>query len=325
MEGPRGSGSEGRPPRDGAAPNDHAAADADSMPDREIAPCRLPDGRVMSAAEFGDRTGRPVLILDGAGSRLQGRLGRQIGQDHQIRLVTPDRPGFFRSTTDPDATFTSVADDLCVLLDHMDLADVGVLGLSGGTAFACTLAARHPDRVSRFGLLGPIAPIDDVGGTEGMDAATRLAFVLGRYAPWLLQGLMTAVRWQTRRNPVTAAEQFTRLRPPPDQDVILRDDVWPILLASFPDVSAAPAADAHEFTLMAAPWPIDPATIAAPTKVWAGGADTVHPPHHAEWLADRIPTATLDVAPHVGIFGWLDDYPRILGWAAGDAQPEGTD
>jgi len=196
--------------------------------------------------------------------------------------------------------------------------------MSGGTAFGATTAARHPDRVTRFGLLGPIAPIDEVGGTRGMDASTTMAFTLGRHAPWLLQGVMTAARWQTRRSPVRAATQFTRLRPPADQDVILRDDVWPIMLASFPDVSQAPAAIAHEFRLMAAPWPHDPRSIDVPTAVWAGGADTVHPPHHAQWLAGRIPGADLEVRPRVGIFGWLDDYPRILAWVAGGAGPHAT-
>ncbi len=290
-----------------------------AMPDRELAPCPLADGRVMTSAEFGSPTGRPVVILDGAGSRVQGRLGHDVGIAGDLRIITPDRPGFFGSTPDPAATFTSVADDLRLLLDHLEVPQVGVLATSGGTAFGCTMAARHPDRVTRLGLLGPIAPIADVGATKGMDASTRMAFTLGRRAPWVLRGVMTAARWQTRRDPVMAATQFTRLRPPPDQAVIRRGDVWPIMLASFPDVSQAPAAIAHEFSLMAAPWPHDPRAIDVPTAIWAGGADTVHPPHHAEWLTQRIPDADLEIRPGVGIFGWLDDYPRLLGWVAGDA------
>lgn len=280
--------------------------------------CTLPNGRRMTWAEFGDSGGRPIVVLDGAGSRLQGRLARTVAASDGLRVITPDRPGFFGSTPDPSVTFRSVADDLRDLLDHLEIDRAGVFALSGGTAFGCALAAAHPDRVAVLGLLGPIAPLDRVGGRTGMDRPSALGFWLGRHAPFAFGWVTHALRWQTRRDPVGAAERFTVLRPPADQAVIRRPEVWPVLVESFPDVSQSPAAGAHEFRLMARPWGFEPADIDVPTHVWAGGADTVHPPHHARWLAEQIPGATLEVRDDVAIFGFLDDYPTILSSLAPD-------
>ena len=284
--------------------------------DRDHTPCRLPDGRTMTSAEFGDPDGRPVVVVDGAGSRLQGRLADRLGRTHGIRVITPDRPSFHGSTPDPDVSFLRVADDLRSLYDHLGLAAPGLLALSGGTAFGCAMAFRHPDRVHVLGLLGPIAPIGEVGGTRGMDATSALAFRLGRRAPRLLAAVMSTVRWQTRRDLARAVDRFINLRPPADQAVMRRPDVRRILERSFPDVSQSPAGVAREFRLMTRPWGFDPAAIEVPTHVWGGEADSVHPPHHARWLAARISGATLQVRPGVGIFGWLDDYPDILGIVA---------
>ncbi|MBY5162768.1 alpha/beta fold hydrolase [Salsipaludibacter albus] len=279
---------------------------------------RQPDGRSLTWAQFGDPDGRPIVVTDGAGSRLQGRLAHAWAADHGIRVLTPDRPGFFGSTDMPDATFASVADDVTALLDHLGLDRAGVFALSGGTAFGCAVAARHPDRVAALGLLGPIAPLEEVGGRAGMDRASALAFLLGRHAPFALSGMLRMIRWQTRRDLDRAAEQFTRMRPGPDQEVIRRPDAWPILRTSFPDISQSPTAAAREFGLMTRPWGFDPADIAVPTHVWAGGVDTVHPPHHAQWLAETIPGATLEVRDDTAIFGFLDDYPTILDTLAPD-------
>lgn len=274
--------------------------------------CRLPDGRWLTWAEFGDPEGRPVVVVDGAGSRLQGRLARAVGALDGLRVLTPDRPGYFGSTPDPGATFRSVADDLANLLDHVGIDRAGVFALSGGTAFGCALAAAHPQRVATLGLLGPIAPLERVGGRTGMDTPSALGFWLGRHAPFAFGWMIGALRWQVRRDPVRAAKRFTDLRPPADQEVMRRPDVWPVLVESLPDVTQSPAAGAHEFDLMTRPWGFEPAGIDVPTHVWAGGVDSVHPPHHAEWLAGQIPNASLEIRDDVAIFGFLDDYPSIL-------------
>ena len=199
-------------PADAPAATPAATSGHHGLVDRELAPCHLPDGRVLTGAEFGSPTGRPVVVLDGAGSRLQGRLANDLGRSHDIRVITPDRPGFYGSTPHAQATFTTVADDVRHLLDALGLSRVGLLAMSGGTGFGCTLAARHPDVVARFGLLGPIAPVGEVDGTRGMDMPSRMAFTLGARAPWLLERLLTTMRWQTRRDRVRAALPGTRDR-----------------------------------------------------------------------------------------------------------------
>ena len=64
---------------------------------------RLPDGRAMAYAEWGDPAGRVVLGCHGSPS---SRLERHVEDPADylrwgVRLVVPDRPGFGRSDPQP--------------------------------------------------------------------------------------------------------------------------------------------------------------------------------------------------------------------------------
>ena len=58
----------------------------------------LADGRTMSYGLYGADDGPLVVVLDGPGSRGLARAADGFAKDLGIRLVAPDRPGFFEST-----------------------------------------------------------------------------------------------------------------------------------------------------------------------------------------------------------------------------------
>ena len=52
---------------------------------------RLPDGRMLGYAEYGDPGGTPVMLFHGLpGSRLTARVGHIIAAERGVRLVAPD-------------------------------------------------------------------------------------------------------------------------------------------------------------------------------------------------------------------------------------------
>ena len=65
-----------------------------------------------------------------------------------------------------------------------------------------------------------------------------------------------------------------------------------------------------------APWGFDVASIAVPTSLWYGRADTLVPAAHGDWLAARIPNVQV-FANDAGHFGEDADAERELDWLAG--------
>src|ERR671917_2435372 len=123
---------------------------------------RLPDGRALAYAEYGDPAGRVVLGCHGSPS---SRLERHVEdpEDYRrwgVRLVVPDRPGFGRSDPQPGRRVTDWPGEVPQLLDSLGSDRFAALSLSGGAAYALACAHAMPDRVTTVGILGGAPPPD---------------------------------------------------------------------------------------------------------------------------------------------------------------------
>ncbi len=89
--------------------------------------------------------GRPVVLLqgyplDGAAWEPQTLALLDAG----YRVITVDRRGFGRSTRVASPFgYDELADDVAVLLEHLDLSDATLVGFSMGTAEVARYAGRH--------------------------------------------------------------------------------------------------------------------------------------------------------------------------------------
>ena len=95
--------------------------------------------------------GPPVLVLHGG-------LGSIEGMSYQIRalatshfVIAADSRGHGRSTdSDTPLTYSSMADDVLKLLDHLQVDRVDVVGWSDGAIIGLDLAMHHPERIRRL-------------------------------------------------------------------------------------------------------------------------------------------------------------------------------
>jgi pimeloyl-ACP methyl ester carboxylesterase len=130
--------------------------------------CTLPDGRVLSYAEFGDPEGYPLMFFHGYPScRLEAWFLDPIVQRKGIRLIAPDRPGFGRSTFQPNRQFIHYPSDIRALADHLKLERFAILGGSGGGPYALACANDISGRLSAVGLFASAGPWT-IEGDEGM-------------------------------------------------------------------------------------------------------------------------------------------------------------
>ena len=113
---------------------------------------RLPDGR---AAQYWDNggDGPAVLFFHGCpDTRHAAMTGADAATRVGVRLIAVNRPGYGRS--DPhDSSQSSVADDALAAADLLGIDRFAALGMSVGSGYALTCAARHPDRVRSLALV----------------------------------------------------------------------------------------------------------------------------------------------------------------------------
>jgi len=94
---------------------------------------RLPDGRRVGYAEYGDPDGLPVFALHGTpGSRFMFALTNEGAQERGLRLIAPERPGYGLSEFRHADSLGDIAADVVALADALGIGRCAIIGVSGG-------------------------------------------------------------------------------------------------------------------------------------------------------------------------------------------------
>lgn len=251
-----------------------------SLPARVI---RLPDGRAMGLAEFGDPAAPPVFYMHGWPAC---RLEAALLPDLAARLIALDRPGYGASSPHPGRTMLTMAADVASVADALGLGRFAVAGVSGGGAYALACAHALPGRVTAAAVVSAVPPPD----APGIGGDVALLFRLGRN-PIPGRAVLALGR---------ALFRAGRLRPPVldghglldgDREVMtprmagLLADAWREGLR--PGVAGA-LSDAR---LYARPWGFALSEIRVPVALWHGTQDTIVPAATSAAF-DPLPVAT---------------------------------
>ncbi len=114
-------------------------------------------GRV-EYAESG--TGAPLLVSHGIFHGCDGGLLSVRDIVTGRRVISPSRFGYLGSTLPDRATAADQADAFAALLDHLDIDQTDVIGISAGTTASLQLALRHPGRVRHLVVVSGNLPGD---------------------------------------------------------------------------------------------------------------------------------------------------------------------
>jgi pimeloyl-ACP methyl ester carboxylesterase len=292
-----------------------AIADSPAATDREHV-IDLPGGRRLSYASLGAATGPAVVVLDGPGSRGLARAAAAAATERGIRLIAPDRPGFFDSTPVADRAIGDWVADHAALLDALGLERAGILAQSGGTPYALAVAAALPQRTTALAFTGPLAPLDEPGALAEAGKQFRSGIKLGRRAPWLLRLMLKGIARQARKDQEKVAMNSVPNRAPADA-AVLEDPAYRALhVQATGEILGRHEALAQEMILLGRPWGIDLAHISVPVAYWSGERDETHPPQHAYRLA-AVLGGEVTVVPDAATFGLLPYYGDALAFAAG--------
>jgi pimeloyl-ACP methyl ester carboxylesterase len=265
---------------------------------------RLPDGRELAWCEYGVPDGQPVIYCHGIpGSRIDWRAISGAAEKTGVRLITPDRPGFGRSTPERQPrTYAGWARDLARLADEVGVERFGIVAYSAGAPYALAAAASLGGRVSRLALVSGVAPSEMPNHVKGTGPTDQVMLRLVPRAPWLARALVKMTIKGTVKNPDRSGRQLNRdFSAPADRELLDSNDYRRFFVEVFLEATRnGPAGIVEDFAVWARPSQLTLSEIDTPAKLWHGADDRTMPSTHSRWIASQLPAAELTEWPEVG-------------------------
>lgn len=258
--------------------------------------CQLPDGRRLDMRVSGPADGLPLVYHHGTPAAATPiRALERAAHARGLRLVTTSRPGCGRSTRQPGRSVVDVVTDTDAVLAALGADRCLTMGWSGGGPHALACGAR----------LGAVAAVLVVAGAapyeaEGLDWMAGMAednvleysaAVQGedQLRPYLVQlgGLLRNI------GAADIVASMPSLLPEVDQEA---------LTLEFADDMAAGIRETIRIGIdgwldddlaFVKPWGFGLAEISVPTMLWHGSDDLTVPFAHGQWLASRLPAASV--------------------------------
>ena len=267
----------------------------------------LQDGRILSYAEYGDLTGKPLFFFHGGNdSRLEAAIVDETAQQMRVRVIAPDRPGYGRSTFQPNRTFLDWPADVLALANALELQRFAVVGHSGGGPHAAAVANATPERLTGVGLISSAAPPGS--SNKGMHPLFRLINFFMGSSPKLHRRITEQTAVQVQDTPEKFFTQWGRMSPADGRLFQSRPAVREMIAAEMQEaLHQGIDAILQEHPLYKQPWGFELTEIALPVHVWHGLAD-VH-------ISQDVP----HFVPNEGHFSILANYQAdILALAVND-------
>jgi pimeloyl-ACP methyl ester carboxylesterase len=260
---------------------------------------RLADGRRLGYATLGPPDGRPLVLQHGSpSSRLQQVWPPTFCDDHNVFLVTYDRPGYGRSDPQPSRRVVDAAADVAALADHLRLDRFAVLGGSGGGPHALACTAALGGRVRRTAVVAGLAPATMPGFLDGMMAFNRGQWTAARQGAQAHATYVAEWAGLLQHDPAAFLDKLAAEMAPDDQRRLARLKADPpryrANLENFAEAGRQGARGwVDDMVAMVGDWGFRLEDVSGEVRIWHGRADRNVPAGHGRYLAAQLPNATL--------------------------------
>jgi pimeloyl-ACP methyl ester carboxylesterase len=279
------------------------------MSDSQI---RLPDGRALGYAEYGDPHGKPVVFFTGAPSSRFLHPPTEPTEALGARLIVLERPGFGLSDFQPRRTLLDWPDDVAAAADALKLGRFAVAGISAGGPYAAACAYKIPQHLTKVAIISGVGPMDLPGALEEMPKVRQLGTRVARTAPWLLTPILWLVS-NPHRDPERFYERMLSGNSEADRALLSRPEMKAMLLRNYLEAThAGMRGFARDSIIVSSPWGFSPADIAAPVYLWHGEDDANVSLSAVRHLAETIPNCQARFLPGEGHWLILGHWEEIL-------------
>jgi pimeloyl-ACP methyl ester carboxylesterase len=264
---------------------------------------RLPSGRRLGFAEYGNPAGPLVLYFHGTpGSRIEVALVNSEAVAAGVRLVAVERPGIGLSDYQSGRRILGWPVDVeCVAAALGSVAEpFGIVGLSGGAPYALACVKCIPHRLTHVALVSGHTPMNAPGTHRGnqdsliefVDRRSRLAGL----------GFNVAIR-QLNRNPERFLRRVSGSWSAADRQMVMCSAEYrKTVIDTLQEATRCGSTGMiTEVQLLAGNWgfrlcDLPPASV----SIWHGGCDPIAPVSMGHYFHRQIPGSELVVDPSAG-------------------------
>lgn len=265
---------------------------------------KLPDGRELGYAKYGNSDGKPVLFFHGIpGSRLQRNPDLSALQDLSICIYALDRPGTGLSTYQKDRKLLDWADDVAAFVDGLGIEKFVVMGISSGGPYTLACAYRMPERITHLSLVSALAPLQEGELFDLIDPKMKRLFKFARGMPELMKGVLNIGFLFLKNKFDLAFETLVADLPESDKNLLRQ----PAIAAMFKkDVGQAfrqgSKGVVSDMKILYEPWGFELNQIQLPVHIWHGTADAIVPLQLAKFNLENLPNAQAHFIEGAGHF-----------------------
>ena len=272
----------------------------------------LEDGRSLGYAEYGDRTGKPVLYFPGTPSSRLIHPPEAPAASLGARVIVVERPGFGLSDFQKGRRLLDWPWDVIAFADALGLERFPVVGVSGGGPYAAVCARKIPERVTKAAIVSGVGPTDLPGSTKEMPLIRRVGAALARNVPWLLGAILWLVA-NPQRNPERFFRKMISGNSPVDQEILYRPEIRTMLMDNYQEATRAGMQGfAQDSIILSNPWGFRLEDISIPVYLWHGEEDANVSISAARYVAQTIPNCHAAFLPAQGHWLFLEYWDEIL-------------
>lgn len=275
----------------------------------------LKDGRQLTYCDQGNPQGKQVLLLHGTPgySIFWNQLPGFAEACEHFRFITVDRRGYGTSDYKKDHTFLNYVDDIDELMNHLQVDQTIVMGISGGGPYALACGYKIPERVKQVVIVSSAGPSGVKEIEDSISSTNRIVYKIARNLPWLMTlNIRLLISWQTK-NPTKFLQKMSYKLSGPDKEAINRRDVQEIMkdiyLNSYQKTWKGYARDV---ILQANDWGFDLSQIKPKVIIFQANEDTSSPPAVGDYFSQMIPNSQLFCHDNAGHLWHLLHLREIL-------------
>jgi pimeloyl-ACP methyl ester carboxylesterase len=281
---------------------------------------KLPDGRRLGYAEYGDPDGQAVIYCHGwPSSRYQAAFLDDDACKSGLRILAPDRPGLGLSDPLPGRRFSDWPGDVAAFADALGIDRFHVIGISGGGPYALATCARLAGRVHRAAVICGAPPLGNKRDRSHMHWTYRSLAGMKSLRRVAVHGILPLSRWMIARGVERAPMSWMmKSIPGRDREALHTKGGWDMVTRSYLEaIRRGPAGMLADGELYLGEWGFEPAEIQVPVRFWHGEADANLPCAVAKRLAAAVPDAQGEWIPGEGHYSIAVHYSTpALQWLA---------
>jgi pimeloyl-ACP methyl ester carboxylesterase len=271
----------------------------------------LTDNRKLGYEDHGDETDTAIMFFHGTpGSRISGLEDSPLMNTFNVRIITPERPGYGISDPFPNRKISDWAMDIKELAVQLGIRKFHVAGGSGGGAYALACAIKLSEYVISTTLISAAPPPEIPDFSKGMSFGNKISFFFARHMPFVLKLMNSQTASYVQKYP----DKFIKKMYPQlcEWDKRVIDSYTPkernVFIQSIQEAYRQGITGAQQdILLISRSWNLQIDQIKSPIFLWHGEADTLVPVAPAQDFTRYLNNCDIEIIAGAGHLLMDDD------------------